>query len=249
MGSDLSKDDQERSLWVIKSRALARWVKSEQSAVLVVNGQAKRVMRKSGLTFVCARLIYALDQIREPDQSQPARPDLIPTHFFCGQHDTDEETWASPSGVINSLVAQVVSQCKDVNLGKIDNLGEFDSDDIKAVFERFKLLLKELPAKSVVFCIIDGLSFYVDDDDKSNDAIWLATKLLRLAKKSPKGQCVLKVLLTAPNRLRVSEVDELEGDEVLNIPATLPNTGGFTAMKWDFVSRPQLESFGSSQGA
>ncbi|OAL21622.1 hypothetical protein AYO22_08018 [Fonsecaea multimorphosa] len=247
LGSDLSREDEERSLFVIKSQLLADWVEAEDSVALLVNGNAKRADRKSALSFVCARLVYALDQIRSPPagSSKVDAPGLVPIHFFCGRHDTGDESWESPAGIVNSLLAQLLTQCKDVSLARAAKLGDFDSGDIKEVFARFKAVLNELPAGTTVFCVIDAISFYIDKNKTEGDAKWLVVKLLRLARRSPPTNAVFKLLLTAPTWLRMPDLD-LEKGEILSVRTPLPNTGGFSAMKWDLGVGRRLEELNES---
>lgn len=247
----MTKDEQERCLYAIKSAALARWVRSERSSVLVINGHGSGVKRKSGLSFLCARLVYSLDKIRfgdEPGSSTVVRPEIVPIHFFCGQHlhNDDSESWESPSGVINSLLVQLVSQCTDIDPSRSTALriSDIDNSEVGDVFEFFRLSIKQLPSNSIVYCIVDAMSFYTNNDQVSKPAQRLLKGLLKLtktSKKNPKSRAVFKLLLTAPSRLRTEEVDGVDDEQVLNVPKTLPNTGGFTAMKWDTAMGWQLE--------
>lgn len=242
IGSDLFKDDQERSLHVIKSAMLADWVQCDGSTVLVINGHSKKITRKSAMSFVCARLIYTLNEIRCGNQGKSSsgnrihaeRPDVIPLHFFCGQHTSLKEPWESPSGVVNSLLAQLLTHCRDINLTNMPKLGrsDFDNSDIHDALSLFKAVLAQLPPQTTVFCVLDGISFYADMEDTGKDAKVLIAGLVKLATKTSRKRPVLKLLLTAPNRLR--HVDALPDRrlEIMDVPTTLRNTGGFTAMKW-----------------
>ena len=217
---------------MIKSQQLAEWAEEDGSSALVVNGNFE-VKRKSPLSFVCARLIHALDEIRSPEASQKAtRPDIITVHFFCGQHDTLEESWESPSGIINSLLSQLLTQCKGIHPSKVTRGKSFDNANVEKMFGCFKAALDQLPTGATVFCVIDAISFYVDINETRDDAKWLVSSLLRLTTKKPPKKADFKVLLTAPSRLRISE-SKLHDAELLNISRRLPNTGGFTAMRWN----------------
>lgn len=235
----------------MKSAALARWIRSERSSVLVINSHSSGVKRKSGLSFLSARLVYSLDKIRFDDESElrtVARPEIVPIHFFCGQHlyNDNSETWESPTGVINSLLAQLVHQCTDIDPSRStgSRIIDIDNSDVGDVFEHFRLSIKQLPPNFVVFCIVDAMSFYTNNDEVSKPARHLLKYLLKLArtsKKDSKNRAVFKLLLTAPSRLRTEEIDALDDQWVLNVPKTLPSTGGFTAMKWDTSMGQQLE--------
>lgn len=211
------------------------------SCALVINGADPSVAPKSALSFVCARLVYVLDQISATSNTSL----VIPLYFFCGQHLRARESWESPAGVANSLIAQLLTQRKDIDLSKVSkSIKELDSSSVDDIFRLFKKILTLLPATSTVFCVLDALSFYIDDRDTGSDARFLASELLKLAGKrvARKGP-VLKVLLTAPRRLRVREEDLEHGRvTVLNVPQSLPSTGGFTAAKWAVGVGKQLKN-------
>ena len=247
MGPSLSRDDQERAIYLTKSDKLARWLTSERSTVLLVNGSARGVQRRSAFSFVCARLVFALEVIRAPEGTLE-RPDVVPLYFFCGQHAAGGYTWESPSGILNSLLAQLLTQCRGLDLSKVGAMGSFDNEEVEDVFERFDGALKRVPVDTTVYCIIDGLGFYLDDNEVSDEAERLVRRLLRLVRsKTRKRRCTFKLLLTASNRLHSEEADGLKREEVLNVPGTLPYTGGFTAMKWNLSVGQQLERLAESE--
>ncbi|KAF2454925.1 hypothetical protein BDY21DRAFT_373792 [Lineolata rhizophorae] len=242
LAATLCREDQERCLYAIKSAVLASWVQVPVPAVLLINGNSTKVQRRSALSFVCAKLVYSLDQLRSTSTSKES---IFALHFFCGEN-VDRDGTNTPCGVVNSLLAQLLTACKRTDLSNVVKLGDFDSDDPGAVYERFECTLDELPETAVVFCIVDGLSFYVDDEKTSRDAERLFRWLVRLTRRRPKGRkgkkgCIFKLLITAPIRLHVWEVERLGGDEVLEVPRRLPNGGGFTEMKWELGIGRQLE--------
>ncbi|OIW24490.1 hypothetical protein CONLIGDRAFT_648639 [Coniochaeta ligniaria NRRL 30616] len=243
LGSDLSIEDQERSLFVIQSTKLADWVWSRHSTSLVVNGGARRVTRKSALSFACARIVYVLDQIQAPLVRDTGIPAIISLHFFCGQHVRREQSWESPAGVVSSLLAQLLTQCREADLSRATKMGDFDGREIEEVWARFEKVLGRLPAGATVFCVVDALSFYVDDDETAEDAEFLVRRLVELASEGSKKRPVFRLLLTAPARLRVGE-EVLRKSVVLSVPATLPKTGGFTAMKWKRGVGKHLDALG-----
>ncbi|KAL6415705.1 hypothetical protein AUP68_02272 [Ilyonectria robusta] len=248
LGPNLSLDDQNRGIYVIKAKALAAWVNAERSAALVINGNAGSIKRRSAMSFVCARLVYALEQIRSPPggSSRAGTPDVVVLYFFCGQHASGDYSWETPSGIVNSFLAQLLTQCKHLDLTKVTGRGSFDSGDMKAVLKRLYYVLGQLPAETTVFCVIDGLSYYVDNDKTSDDADKLIKKLLKLARGKSRNRYAFKLLLTVPNRLHGSAVESLGDDEVLDIPSNPPKAGGFTAMKWNLSAGCELERFANS---
>ncbi|KAK3319665.1 hypothetical protein B0T19DRAFT_432841 [Cercophora scortea] len=270
LGHTLSSDDQERGLHVIKSPQLAAWVEATSSTALLINGNAPAgAARRSALSFVCARLVYVLHQIRSPpntsssssssDTSTAERPDIIPLHFFCGSHlSRDEESWASPAGIVNSLLAQLFTCTGQTHLAADKTAREgsdspFDPTDVEEVFARFNRAYKQLPTTAVVFCVVDGVSFFVDDDETAQDAVWLVEKLVGLAgrrkkKKKKKERAAFKLLITAPTRLRV-DGEFVGGADVLVVPREVQDTGGFTAMRWSSGVGRQLAGLARAEGS
>lgn len=208
----------------------------------MINGNAVKPDRRSGLSFVCARLVYVLDSIQSPKHSDgPLGSKIIPLSFFCGQHISREQDRDSPSGIVNSLVAQLLTHSKDLTAPKGWKLEKFDSDDIEMALSLFKSVVKQLPSSTTIFCVIDALSYYIDDDEMAEDAQWLARKLIKLTDQQSKKRPVFKLLLTAPVRLRILG-DILDALETLNIPKCLPTTGGFTEKQWESGLGEDLDS-------
>lgn len=118
-----------------------------------------------------------------------------------------------------------------------------DNSDVDDVLGLFRLSLKQLPSSFMVFCILDAVSFYIHNDRISKPTRRLLEGLVKLSNASKKSteRPAFKLLLTAPSRLRTEELNGLSQEQVLNVPKTLPNTGGFSVMKWDRAMRPQLE--------
>ncbi|MBE3047883.1 hypothetical protein IMZ48_36310, partial [Candidatus Bathyarchaeota archaeon] len=239
LGPTLSSKDQERSLCMMESRELAKWAAAERSAVLVVNGENADVPRQSSLSYVCASLASMLKKTRSPPGFRSKRPDVVSLSFFCGQHAFKNKNWKTPSAILNSLLGQLLEQCKEVDPTKALELGDFKSNDVKAAFKRFDYVLSMLPADTTVFCVIDALSFYLISKETSEEAESLATRLMWLVRDEKKKRpCAFKLLLTAPYALRSAVVSGLDKRaEVLNIPCRPGGTGGFTDIKWNRLVR------------
>ncbi|KAK0642941.1 hypothetical protein B0T16DRAFT_174338 [Cercophora newfieldiana] len=251
LGPTLPIPAQDRAVSIINSPQLTQWIESAQSTALVINGNSPTVTPKSAPSFVAARLVYVLNEIRARADSDFGRG-IVPLYFSCAQHVRRMEDWETPVGVVHSLIAQLVMRCEEMRVeldlskgGKrmIKSL-EADGGDIRAVFGVFKRLLGLLPTEVSVFCVVDGLSFYVDDRATSEDARYLAVEMMRLAGRRQKGGDegpVVKVLLAAPKRLRVEdEVMKYSRVSVLNVPQGVPSLGGFTAAKWEVALGRQL---------
>ena len=230
----LSLEDQDQAVYMMQSQHLQNWLRTPKSSILLVDGGARGSgSQLSPLGFVCAKLANALRQARGSFTSS-SETKIINLYFFCGEHrDWRDNPDNGPAGVMNSLLAQLLTQYKHFDLSLIKHLSTLDSGDTKALANIFGKLLTQLPSKMIVFCIIDGVSFY-DDEERSEVCQILLKKLVSFSRRRErKGAGVFKLLLTAPLGLRVAVVDELDEEEILRIPEGLGKGGGFTDMNWD----------------
>ena len=242
LAGTFSLEDQERCIHVINSLQLAAWVKAPTSTALVVNGNSSKIQRRSPWSFIAAKLVIALDQMREKVTENKDR--IAAIHFFCGEHTDPDDKRNTPCSIVNSLLGQLLSCFKHVDLTDVIKLGDFNSTDMDAVCTRFECALKQLPAISLVFCIIDSLPFYLTASDKrtSKQAHRLIQWLIELTHRlRDSEECTFKLLLTAPLQFRTSEIAKLNDDEMLNLPTKLPKTGGFTDVKWELGVGSRVE--------
>ncbi|KAJ6141560.1 hypothetical protein N7470_009950 [Penicillium chermesinum] len=235
-GATMPIAQQDRCVYVINSPQLASWTTSQDTKILVINGhQASRSLR-SPLSFISARLVYTIDFQRT--KASRGNHQFAAIHFFCGEHSDRHDKLNSATAIINNLLAQLLSSFKDINYMNLIALGDFDSNDIKAVCQRFKAVLKLLPASAVVFCLVDNLPPYLINEKTSEGARnllhWLIRWTHRRRNLQEAGQaCTFKLLLTAEVQFMEPEIDALDEAEVMNVPVTVPPAGGFTDMKWD----------------
>ncbi|GLA00334.1 hypothetical protein AnigIFM60653_008393 [Aspergillus niger] len=242
----LSLEDQDRCVYVIHSPELAAWIRTPTSTILVVNGNSPRIQFQSPWSFTAARLVYTLDMMRANRSDN--KDQIAAIHFFCGEHvDTSKEI-NSPTTIANDILSQLLSSFKHVDLVPLLKMGPLDGNDMKAVCQRIECFLDLLPSTAFIFCIIDGLSFYLADEKTSEQANKLLRWLIKLTRHQQKAKkylevCTFKLFLTAPLRLQGSYVTKLKADEVLNIPIRPPRTGGFTEMKWEAGAGGHLASW------
>ena len=242
MVASLSGEEQDRCLYVIRSPTLASWVNSPSSTALIVNGNSLRARRRSPLSFICAKLVYSLNQI-QPPAPKANNVKVVTLHYFCGEHIGCEDTRNTAPGIANCLLAQLLKQCKGIDLTNVIELEDFDSDDLNVVYECFEHAVAQLTRTTMVFCIIDGLSYYIDDEETESEAQKLFTWLVQLTHRRRYEGHIFKLLVTAPIRLHVSELERLSDDEIIDVPRRLASTGGFKEMKWDLGVGKYLNEF------
>ncbi|KAJ5761844.1 uncharacterized protein N7511_005226 [Penicillium nucicola] len=236
-GYTLLLSEQDCCVYALSSSDLASWITSPASRILVINGNMDSAQLHSPLSFLSARLVYTLDLLRE--RNSKGKHQVAAVHFFCGEHTDREDTMNSATAIINNLLAQLLSSFKDTNLERLVALGDFENNSLDDVLRRFKTALKLLHSTAVVFCIVDNLPFYLFSEQTSEHTQILVRCLIRLAHRQRKLQeksgqgCTFKLLLTAPMQFMGSEFSLLKDDEVMNMPVPVPQSGGFTNMKWE----------------
>ncbi|OJJ76616.1 hypothetical protein ASPBRDRAFT_192736 [Aspergillus brasiliensis CBS 101740] len=243
----LCLEDQDRCVYVIRSPELAAWIRTPTSTILVVNGNSPKIQFQSPWSFTAAKLVYALDMMRA---NSPASKDQIAAvHFFCGEHVDTSKDINSPTTIANEILSQLLSSFKHIDLIPLIKMGDFEGSDLEAVCQRIECVLDRLPVTTFVFCIIDGLSFYLADQKTSEQANKLLRWLIKLTRHQQRARkrlevCTFKLFLTAPLRLQGSYVKKLRANEVMNVPVRPPRTGGFTEMKWEAGAGGQLGMLG-----
>ncbi|KAL2831433.1 hypothetical protein BDW59DRAFT_169699 [Aspergillus cavernicola] len=223
VGTTIPLGNQDRCVYAMTSVELASWINCPTSSLLVINGNMGNTQFRSPLSFISARLVYTIDLLR--GRTLEGKDQIAALHFFCGEHaDRGEQN-------------ELLSSFKRINLMDLIELGDFQSNDMEAVCRRFKHVLKLLPPTGIVFCIVDSLPFYLVDERTSEGARSLLRWLIKLTRWQTRAQeagdgFTFKLLLTAAVQFIELEVSALDDDEVLNIPVAVPQTGGFTDMKW-----------------
>ena len=193
---------QDRAVSLMQSSTLHTWITSSESAALLVNGNYNTSARQSPLSFVCAKL---MDSVR-PASSQDARHErngIIALAFFCGQHLDSKDPDSGVAAVIRNLLAQLLSEKLDFDISIVRELLNLDPDDVQGLCHVFSNLILQIPPKTMVFCIIDAITFHENSSARSKDADKLVSTLLDLVQKSGRGCCAFKFLLTAPGTSRV----------------------------------------------
>lgn len=143
--------------------------------------------------------------------------------------------YASPAGILISILSRLIHQIVEspapVTLTDVSILDKLvREEDLSCMFER---LVGVLPAGTVLFCVLDGLSYY-EAKKRGKDCMDLLTMLARLTRRRPEtihGPMV-KLLVTAP--LGTYAIHEFFGEEQkLNLDPYYTSHGGFSAKYWD----------------
>lgn len=240
---ELDDDDQDRAVHLMQSTRFESWLTSIKSSALLINGNAPVPAGNRGgpLSFVAAKILDSLQKV-----SNKSASGIIRLHYFCDEHvDQSKDPDASPSGLMNSLLAQLLTGYEDFDLSTVHNLKNVDTESTRALCKLFAKLVSQLPEEILVFCVIDGLSHY-DDEERRGDREELLDRLTALTRRNKQGGgCKFKLLLTARNRLYS---DCLETKEVFTLPSVVERGDGFTAMKWNVKAGRSIRDLSSRVG-
>lgn len=144
--------------WLMTTSAFSSWMSSPSSRLILVNGHCAQMsgVKTTPMSAFCATLATAL--------SKPSSA-TIPLHFFCSEHTrSSSEAIRGPSGLMRSLIAQLLVYMEDMDL----SLDFLDAPILKAVRERqcdidrlvsiFRGLFAQLPEGVTVYVVVDGVS-------------------------------------------------------------------------------------------
>ena len=199
-----------RALWVVRSESVRQWLGSVASSALIVHGNHDAVETRSPLSLLCAKAVALFT----------SKPDTIVIRYFCGLHVRASKPRGNVSGMLNSLVGQLVVQAQrlgiDLDLAALDpeDLYGAKRDDLAALLRIFRQCVRRMPSSYIVHCIVDGVSFY-EDNQRKNETLAAMRKLYRMV--SAAHSVAFKLLVTAPARTRWVHSLFLE-DEILEVP-------------------------------
>ncbi|KAF2855695.1 hypothetical protein T440DRAFT_161170 [Plenodomus tracheiphilus IPT5] len=239
-----TRADQNRTVYVMQSAKLQKWLNANCPSVILINGGMSGAHNlRTPISFVSAKLADALHQSRKSGLKSA----IINLQFFCGEHeDWRENIDNGPAAVWNSLIAQLLLQYDHFDLADVKRLSQLDNDDVKALGIAFGNLLKQLPLGFMVFCIVDSVSLY-DDEERGDDTELLVKKLVALTRKSAAADgCVFKLMLTSHTQLRLEAVESLRNKEILQVPEILESGDGFSDLKWDRFVGKRIDSLQTS---
>ena len=241
---NLSFGSQDRAVALITSPVMQRWLTSTVSLPLIVNGQmfsSEGEIRQSPLSYFCAKLIDSILPSRKSLQAAKNRG-VFALHWFCGQH-TDFHDYgpgisdydAHPPGMLSNLLGQLIVQLLECpSIPQLDHLPVSSNEPpLSELCDLFVLLVEALPRGSKLFIVIDGISYY-EDEERREECMEVMSMLTKLTRGGPgfRNECLTKMLVTAPLRSHCVQ-DLLEDTEILDLDEYIPPNGGFTALQWD----------------
>ena len=167
--------------------------KAGHSQTLVVNGMESDAMENttSPLTYLCILLSQTLSHLQL----------AVPLTFFCGQHSTPGEPFEGASGLMRVLITQILLSYRDrlsLTFLEFTIIQAITMHDFAALCHLLQGLLMEI-GESVVFCMIDGISWYETESRReSMRTVMLSLQSLVEATAASGSGLVLKLFVTSP---------------------------------------------------
>ncbi|KAJ9604441.1 hypothetical protein H2200_011277 [Cladophialophora chaetospira] len=237
-GHSLNLRQMDRVKWMMtSSNKIREWLMSSRSRVLLINGNSSAIESVSPTTFLASRLLTTLERMRS----------VISIYYFCSLHTpSSREHESNGTGMLRCLLVQLLEAGKPWNLSFLseDDLDNLDGADLEALRNLVHNLIKRLPEKTVLFCVIDAVNFY-ERDDTRDDFLAVIDQLVFEVERSRK--ITIKVLFTC--HLRSVFVREYVDDEdVLLVPERVDGDGqGWSKFTWQRTMGRQIEELGSSR--
>lgn len=195
-GEAVEKSLHGEGAWLLHSRQFQEWISLKSSEALLVDGNVDDfgLERISPMSTLCAALIRSFQELRN---KAPCR-----LSFFCGLHTASDDDLSGPRGLMRSLIAQLLQNYR-FHFDFVDSHDYrvlLESHELGHLCETFSSLIYQLPAHTVVFCIVDGISLY--ERASLEDELEMVASMLRELSQDPHLGCFFKLLLTSPNQSR-----------------------------------------------
>ena len=153
--------------------------------------------------------------------------------FVSSSGNADSEMLkAMLSNMIGQLIFQILQRPL---VPRLDHQAKIKHDpDLSTLCSLFTMLVRSLPQFSMLFIVIDGISYY-EDEDRREECMEVLLPITELARDGPGGTndgCLVKLLVTAP--LKSHHAHTLFADsETLDLPEYIEPDDGYTESLWN----------------
>jgi hypothetical protein len=199
-GGDLDETAIGRATWLMVTDRFRDWLQyaDRRSDLVLVNGHMGDIAtgKVSPLSVFGASLV----KVRKA-------PQFVVLHHFCGLHAHRGDPLCGPSGMLRSLIAQLLLHGHQrsggaagfpaMNAMFVQDLAQYK---LYALCELFRALVRQLDSASTVYCLVDNVCEFEttlgDWQDQLVEIIGLFQDMVRDAEM----EALFKVLLTATHR-------------------------------------------------
>ena len=229
-GSSLSIKDQDRAKAIIVDPIISQWIIQTESAALLVHGNGKWHEPISPTSVASAMLVSLFKN---------------QLHFITLHHACKKGPDGNARGMMRSLVCQMLGGASFIYDFELQS--SIDGEDLGELLKLFKKLVRGLPARSVVLCIVDGISWY-EDRRLRDDTFKSLRNIVKLMKAE---ELILKLLLTSPTRTSyiLQEPALAEDIQVVEIPEHINGSKqGFDHRTVAEATEERIRRFSASSG-
>ena len=169
--------------------------------------------------------------------------DLLPTlfllEFVSSSANADSEML---QGMLSNMIGQLafqLLQCplKPPELGR--RLLTEEDPDLSTLCSIFAELVRSLPRNSILYIVIDGISWYEDKDEDRREecrrVLFTLTRLARRRSETTNDGCLVKLLVTAPLSSHYAQA-LFAPSETLNLPEYIEPNDGYTPAQWNMTN-------------
>ncbi|KAI1748401.1 hypothetical protein F4782DRAFT_534505 [Xylaria castorea] len=228
---DTILEDRDRAEQVLATQHFRAWIVSPNSAKLLVHGDfadtAAANRPVSPFSVLCATVVKAL-------RLSVAEGKVISLVFFCGCHLANGE-YSGGGAMMRSLIAQLLRQFPAVSIESDPGvvIQEVERGDLKQLCALFVYLVRRLPARMTVFCLIDGINECESEEYlHSMDAVVLALLFLVNESTTRPWMAKFKLLLMSPQpTVEVRQVFDEPG-ALLHMAQEASLPGGCMDSQW-----------------
>ena len=189
-GRDLNSLSQARGSHLITTSWFLDWATSSSSARLYVNGNDDDDGDEavSAMSLACANFVKYVEE-------NETRARVV--SFFCGLHVEPPNKYLGIKGLLMSLITQLLYNYPSVTPNIDDEImakvSKTNDDDMLWAFLRD--VVRKLPEKATVYCIIDGLHFFEKPEWESKMR-FIIVEIERLTRDRA-FRAAFKILLTS----------------------------------------------------
>ena len=222
--------DHDRLKWLVQARELRDWLNLPKSQILLINGNGGS-RTYAPTTVLSAKLLECLGHI------QP----VISLSFFCSLHMYPWKVSKDNAiSLLRSLIRQLLQRdiLWDLNFLRGDDVGKIHNDDLSTILILFRGLVRQLPDKTFLFLMIDGINYY-ERSDRARDFLLVIDDMLAMIRHH--DRIIIKLLLTCHGTSFFVK-DLLDKDRILHVPATVDgDRQGWSEEWYERKMGPEME--------
>ncbi|KAF3224225.1 hypothetical protein TWF106_004425 [Orbilia oligospora] len=159
---DFDARSQSQAQSIVQKERFLMWMSNDESDILLVDGNlhSSASDNLSAMSLFNATFAISMASIRTED---------VFVHFFCGLHTSARDWFYGPSGLVRSLIIQLLralDQRGDPNLNFINSkryVRRLKMHDLDTLCIAVEELINQFPVGTSIYCIIDGISVYDKD--------------------------------------------------------------------------------------